>query len=437
MQKKFICCFFFLAVAPLRADYTVDFESVELPPTQYLPNATVQGLTVDSASPWGTSYAVSRKTSLENVNLYWQNGDDSVVTIGGADQSEQWLAAYNFNPGDFILVAPQSTVVSTITINNTAVVAHAVSNGLSQASPFAQGDFLRVRFISLDENNQATDSTNWYDLAVHDGTLWLMSQWTTIDLSSLHSNRITFELSGSDEDPLFGLNTPSYLAIDNVVIHEVTQPASVVDSYIYHAGWTGSGASRDFGKSLAQEGNGQQMLGFPNLINTLHGINAVVLDIQNLSNVAGLSVNDFRFQWSPQGAFDPIAHPLGTWQDAPAPTITDLQLSGSTDRIELRWANSQIKNRWLRITIRATANTGLSQDQVYYVGHLQGEVDGVISAGKYTVLIADLLGVRSAISQQVSASNVADIDKSGVVLVADILSARSNLTAQLTNITIP
>jgi hypothetical protein len=103
----------------------------------------------------------------------------------------------------------------------------------------------------------------------------------------------------------------------------------------------------------------------------------------------------------------------------------------------LRWANNQIKNRWLRITIRATANTGLNQDQVYYVGHLQGEFDGVISDSKYTVLIADLLGVRAAISQQVSASSVADIDKSGVVLVADILSARSNLAAQLTNITIP
>lgn len=437
MQKKFICCFFFLAVAPLRADYTVDFESVALPPTQYLPSAPVQGLTVDSASPWGASYAVSRKTSLENVNLYWQNGDDSVVTIGGADQSEQWLAAYSFSPGDFILVAPQSTVISSITINNTAVVMHAVTNGLFQASPFAQDDFLKVRFIGLNENNQATNSTNWYDLAVHDGTLWLMSQWTTIDLSSLHSNRITFELSGSDIDPNSFLNTPSYLAIDNVAIDELTQPASVVDSYIYHAGWTGSGASRDLGKSLAQEGNGPQTLGFPNLINTLHGINGVVLDIQNLSNVAGLSVNDFRFQWSPQGAFDLIAHPLGTWQEAPAPTITDLQLSGSTDRIELRWANNQIKNRWLRITIRATANTGLSQDQVYYLGHLQGEVDGVITAGKYTVRTADLLSVRVAISQQVSASSVEDIDKSGVVRVADILSARSNLTAQLTNITIP
>jgi hypothetical protein len=369
--------------------------------------------------------------------LYWQNGDDSAVNIGGANQSDQWLTAYIFSPGDFILVAPQSTVVSSITINNTALVTHAVTNGLFQASPFAQGDFLRVRFISLDENNQATDSTNWYDLAVHDGNLWLMSQWTTIDLSSLQSNRITFELSGSDVDPLFGLNTPSYLAIDNVAIDQVTQPASVVDSFINHAGWTGLGTSRDLSKSLAQEGNGPQVLGFQNLINTLHGINAVVLDIQNLSNVADISVNDFRFQWSPVGAFDPIAHSMGTWQDSPEPTITDLQLSGSTDRIELRWANNQIKNRWLRITIRATANTGLNQDQVYYVGHLQGEFDGVISDSKYTVLIADLLGVRAAISQQVSASSVADIDKSGVVLVADILSARSNLAAQLTNITIP
>lgn len=438
MQKMLTLFLFHLTFTALKADYTVDFESVALPPEQYLPSATIEGLTIESTAPWGASYSVSSKTSLQNVNLYWQNGDDSVVSSGGANQSEQWLAAYNFTVGDFILAAPQSTVVSSITINNTALVGHTVVNGLFQASSFTQGDFLRVRFIALNASNQTIGTTNWYDLAIHDGNLWLMSQWTTIDLSSLQSNRITFEFAGSDVDPLFGLNTPSYLAIDNVVIDEVTQPASVVDSFIYHAGWTGSGASRDFGKSLAPEENGPQTLGFQNLINTTHGINGIVFDFQNLSNVAGLSVNDFRFQWSPPGAFDPDDHPGINWQDAPAPTITDMQLSGSTDRIELQWTNNQIRNRWLRITIRATGNTGLTEDQVYYVGHLQGEVDGSLSSGVYVVqYAAEVTLIRAAVATITNASSILDIDKNGQVRLADIVAMRSNVAVQLTNISIP
>ncbi len=51
---------------------------------------------------------------------------------------------------------------------------------------------------------------------------------------------------------------------------------------------------------------------------------------------------------------------------------------------------------------------------------------------QFTVLVADILQIRAALSQAAVASSVVDLDKSGVVLVADILAARSQLSKELT-----
>jgi hypothetical protein len=53
------------------------------------------------------------------------------------------------------------------------------------------------------------------------------------------------------------------------------------------------------------------------------------------------------------------------------------------------------------------------------------------------VLVADILAIRAALTQSTTASSIVDLDKSGVVLVAEILAARSQLSKELTQITIP
>jgi hypothetical protein len=88
------------------------------------------------------------------------------------------------------------------------------------------------------------------------------------------------------------------------------------------------------------------------------------------------------------------------------------------------------------VTVKANPNTGLAAPEVYYLGHLQGESTEP-SGGKFTVLVADILAIRAALTQSATASSIVDLDKSGVVLVADILAARSQLTQELTQITIP
>lgn len=220
-----------------------------------------------------------------------------------------------------------------------------------------------------------------------------------------------------------------------------TQPASVVARYAYHSGWTGPGPMQwnalDTSAVLAKQTLTPQTLTLANLINSSHGINGIAFDINHLGNAASLTAADFQFQNSPPEVFDLGANTPANWSPAPVPSsVSVTALSGQTSRVLIQWPNGSIVNRWLRITLKANTNTGLTSPEVYYLGHLMGESTGE-SGGTFTILVNDILAVRSDLTLPTSAGSRSDIDKSGVVLVSDILAVRNNLTKSLTNITVP
>ncbi|MBX3422329.1 MAG: hypothetical protein KF752_12320 [Pirellulaceae bacterium] len=214
--------------------------------------------------------------------------------------------------------------------------------------------------------------------------------------------------------------------------------AQVVAAYIYHAHSSlasgGITSALDTSKMLAKQGPASQTLSFDNLINSARGINGIVFDIDKLPANA-VTEADFQFQISPQGTFNEAANPPASWPAAPAPASVSV-LPGSPKRVVIEWLDNVISNRWLRVTINSNANTGLAQSESYYLGHLLGETTGH-SSGVYTVSFADATPIRSSVSQVVGPGSIYDIDKNGIVAFADITAMRSNISAQLTNITIP
>ncbi|HAC91585.1 MAG TPA: hypothetical protein DCF63_13295, partial [Planctomycetaceae bacterium] len=207
----------------------------------------------------------------------------------------------------------------------------------------------------------------------------------------------------------------------------------IVGRFVDHVGYTNAGSSIDTGKVLAKEGETSQLLGFDNLINTTRGINGLVFDIANLPG--NVTSSDFTFQMSPQGAVVEGTNTPASWIPAPTPTSVTVQ-AGFPSRGNITWPNNTIENRWLRVTVKANANTGLATKEVYYLGHQRGETTGP-SGGHFTVSIEDILQIRTALTQGATANSTVDLDKSGMVLVGDILAARSNLNQQLTQISIP
>ena len=143
---------------------------------------------------------------------------------------------------------------------------------------------------------------------------------------------------------------------------------------------------------------------------------------------------------SPNGFFDETTNPPSSWAAAPSPTGIFVTPGTATTaaRVRLEWNDNAIENRWLQIQIRANSNTGLPRTEVYYVGHLRGEIDGEIVAGAYFVSNADLTAVLP-VGQLASVNNVRDVDKDRFVLNADLVAVRAGITSGsiLRNITIP
>ncbi|MBX3423358.1 MAG: DUF4465 domain-containing protein [Pirellulaceae bacterium] len=439
-----LCCAFMLTwlAEPLRAaEIVLDFEQYNLPSDQYIYWPDLEHVSFETTLPWGPNYAVSRKRSLTDPIFYWANGDDTTVTIGGAGGSEQWLTVLAAVPGEIILIAPANTRFGSVKITNAALVDYTVRYGLYQASQFGPNDYLRVRFLALNADDTPTGAaTDWIDLATFTASLSTLDEWIDVDLSGLQSDRMTIEMAGTDNDPIWGLNTPAYLALDDLIIHPADPPTTIVNSFVYHSAWSGPSSgpwdALDTSKTLAPSGPQAQTLGLENLINTIHGINGLVFDFDRLPDPSGLTVSDFMFKMSPQGAFDLALNPPESWPSVPVfPTVSVSEIT-SFDRALLQWPNQIIENRWLQVTVLANSNTGLAQDAVYYIGHLRGETTGPAS-GVYTVSFADISFIRESIGLTVFANGATDIDKNGVLAFADISAMRAHISSQLSNLTVP
>lgn len=219
---------------------------------------------------------------------------------------------------------------------------------------------------------------------------------------------------------------------------------TVVDSKVYYRGSSFAGtsvnAALDTAKVLAKSGATAKTLDFSNLINTTAGINGLVFDVAGLATT-NLTSSDISFRMSPTGAFASVNNPPSSWVSAPAPSAIVVTPGTSTTpaRVRLEWPDGAIMNRWLQIKLQANASTGLSTAQTYYLGHLQGEVNGAIELGGFYVRTSDLSLVTSAINPgiQVGVSSVLDLDKDGRVRTSDLSAAVSALGRQLTRITIP
>jgi hypothetical protein len=104
----------------------------------------------------------------------------------------------------------------------------------------------------------------------------------------------------------------------------------------------------------------------------------------------------------------------------------------------VEWADNDIRNRWLQIRVLPTANTNLTAQDTYYIGHLQGEVNGQLLGGGYFVQNSDLNAVLP-VSVAATVTSNRDVDKSGFILNADLIAVRAAVNGgfSLRNITIP
>ncbi len=110
-------------------------------------------------------------------------------------------------------------------LNNTAYAADALKNGNFAATAFTESDWFKLTITGLDSLGQETGAV---DFLLADGTD-IVENWQTVDLTSLGTpTQITFTL-GSSDTGAYGINTPTYAAIDNIELTQsVPEPSTAI-----------------------------------------------------------------------------------------------------------------------------------------------------------------------------------------------------------------
>ncbi len=214
---------------------------------------------------------------------------------------------------------------------------------------------------------------------------------------------------------------PAGVFYDNVNFSAQATAPTLVAARPYHDTFPGPDgpAKVDTSVSMIQRGPAIQTAALGNITSSSQGINGVVLDFDNLAALDDITL---EYKMSPQFVF---ATAIDDWDAAPAPASTTLLADegpDGSDRVRVTWPNATIANRYLCIKVIHNGNTIAE----LYLGHLRGEMTGA-SGGKFTVLVGDILAVRSDQTMAKPASGRTDVDKSGTVLVQDILDTRQLL----------
>lgn len=155
---------------------------------------------------------------------------------GSGDDSPTYAVGYvdSFNAVTPTITLPAGTRPQTARITNDTYAALIMltgdPNGFARQFDVAHQDFFTLTIKGFNALGVLTGSVpfNLADYRVPSmvSQPYVISQWTTVDLTPLGAARsLEFTLASSDTGS-FGINTPTYFALDNLVVTPVPEPGS-------------------------------------------------------------------------------------------------------------------------------------------------------------------------------------------------------------------
>jgi len=166
---------------------------------------------------------------------------------------------------------------------------------------------------------------------------------------------------------------------------------------------------------------------FANYTSYSRGINGIMIDVDGLAGTP--TAADFEFRVGNDN--DPTG-----WAGGPAPVDVAVRAGagvGGSDRVSLVWADEAIKNQWLEVTVKATEQTGLVRDDVFYFGNAIGETGN--SPDDAEVTPTDQIHVRNHPHTNQNPCDVTDpydFNRDSLVTPSDEIICRENGASSLT-----
>lgn len=189
-----------------------------------------------------TGWSISQATDTTTAGYTNQYSN---ITGGGVDGSDTFaMASYDSSPSD-ALPPPTITLDPTsgarfdsLYVTNSTYATLSMRNGDGFAKKFGgesgnDPDFLRLTITGIDASGVAIGDVSLMlaDFRPADNSQdYILDTWTQVDVSSLGDARsLQFTLESTDNSP-FGMNTPAYVALDNVTLRQVAVPLDLASA---------------------------------------------------------------------------------------------------------------------------------------------------------------------------------------------------------------
>lgn len=174
----------------------------------------------------------------------WTN-DTSSFTGGGVGGTGNFAVAYwqSYDPAPLIGL-PAGMKPASVKLVNTTYTALTIRDGDPNNfadGAYGSGDFLSVTFTGnsqVDGTGATTGTATFFLADFRNGGSLIVDQWTDFSLAGLGDARsIGINFASSDVGE-WGINTPTYVAIDNLTLVAVPEPSGIVlVSCAAVAGW--------------------------------------------------------------------------------------------------------------------------------------------------------------------------------------------------------
>lgn len=158
----------------------------------------------------------------------------SAITGSGANGSSNYGVGFAISPATLDL--PKRSIVDGLFVTNTTFAALTMRDGDFFSKQFGgltgdDPDFFRLDIEGLDQDGSSRGIVEFYlaDYRFADNSLdYIIDEWTWLDLSSLGTvTTLRYSLASTDVGS-FGINTPTYFALDDLTYQAVPEPASAV-----------------------------------------------------------------------------------------------------------------------------------------------------------------------------------------------------------------
>jgi Domain of unknown function (DUF4465)/PEP-CTERM motif len=195
-----------------------------------------QGVTFNTGT-FGPGWSYSDVNNPTTAGFGNQWAASPGTGVGG---SGNYVIGTTFDPNAAFFNLPVGHRVNSLFVTNTTYAAQSMLNGDGFAKKFGgttgnDPDFFRVTVTGFETVNVAgstTGSVEYFlaDYRFADNSLdHVVTNWRLLDLTGLGAARsIGIRFDGTDNDPVFGLNTPAYVAIDNLSLTAVPEPSTLL-----------------------------------------------------------------------------------------------------------------------------------------------------------------------------------------------------------------